>query len=103
MMSLHSLYGSLDEEDLLFLNTCNLLTVVAISTNILHFTSQHNTIKNHIYSSSILVLKGSRDLSFPQSYVVIPLAVATRNLFHNFLSFRSLLPFNILVCLVFLL
>ena len=26
---------------------------------------------------------------FPQSYVVIPLALATRNLFHNFLSSRS--------------
>jgi len=34
---------------------------------------------------------------------VIPLALATRNLFHNFLSLRSLLSFkiNILVCLVF--
>ena len=32
---------------------------------------------------------------FPQSYVVIPLAIATRNLFHNFLSLRSLLPFKI--------
>ena len=34
---------------------------------------------------------------FPQT-----LAIATRNLFNNFLSLRSLLPFkNILVCLVF--
>jgi len=32
---------------------------------------------------------------FPQSYVVIPLALATRNLFHNFLSCRSLLPYKI--------
>ena len=41
---------------------------------------------------------------FPQSYVILPLAIATRNLFNNFLSLKSLLPFkikNILVCLVF--
>ena len=33
---------------------------------------------------------------FPQSYVAISLALATRNFFHNFLSFRSLFPFKIL-------
>jgi len=32
--------------------------------------------------------------SLMQMYVVIPLAIATRNLFHNFLSLRSLLPFK---------
>ena len=37
---------------------------------------------------------------FPQSYV-IPLALATRNLFHNFLSFRSLLPFKIINFLIY--
>ena len=32
---------------------------------------------------------------FPQSYVVIPLAVTTSNLIHNFLSLGSLLLFEI--------
>ena len=32
---------------------------------------------------------------FPQNYVAIPMVIATRNLFHNFLSLRSLFPFKI--------
>ena len=39
---------------------------------------------------------------FPQSYVKIPFAIATSNLFHNFLSLDPhFFIFNILVCLAF--
>ena len=44
-------------------------------------------------------------INFPQSYVVIPLALATRNLFHNFYRLDpyfllKLIIFNTLVCFV---
>jgi len=38
---------------------------------------------------------------FPQNYIAIPLALATRNLFHNFLSLRSLLHFKINILFIF--
>ena len=55
---------------------------------------QHNSVGNYYVGIKLnIILCQCRD--FPQSYVLIPLAIATSYLFHNFSSLGSLLHFEI--------
>ena len=56
---------------------------------------QHSSVGNPTLALSQTLAMSCQCRDFQQSYVVIPLAIATRNLFHNLLSLRSLLPFKV--------